>query len=313
MFFQLKISFLLRFSLSCALLGNSASALSSTKPPLRIVASTPQISEAVGMIGGSEVEVKTLVAPGTDPHTYVATASDVEALKKADLIFYSGLHLEAQMERVLKELSKSKPVVAISQALPPQDLLPDPDIKGNFDPHFWHDVALWRRAVTSITNTLLAARAESKAQILSQAEKYDQAMQKLDTEITKSLAQIPETSRVLVTIHDAFQYFAKRYGFKVENIQGMNTESEASVADIKRVSDFLAKNRIPALFLESTTPTRSALSVIEVTQKKGVKVAIAGKLYADGPEAAGHPAGTYEGMVRTNVSTMVQALARSSQ
>jgi manganese/zinc/iron transport system substrate-binding protein len=277
--------------------------------PIRVVTTTSQIAEAVTIVGGSQVEVKTLVAPGIDPHTYVATPSDVEALKAAEVIFLSGLHLEAQMERLLKIQSKTKTVVAVSDNLPKKDILPDPDVHGNFDPHFWHDVSLWRYAVKSISDTLIKVRVEQKQIFLSNFEAYDKILAKLDSDVLNELNRVHKNVRILVTIHDAFAYFAKRYGYKVENIQGMNTQSEASVADIKRVSDFLVRHKVPAIFVETSTQSRYALSVIEVAKAKGLDVTIAGELYADGPGDVKGDAGTYEGMVRTNVKTIVNALS----
>ena len=289
-----------------------ASALScglATAAPLKVVVTTPQIAEAVRSVGGELVEVKTLVAPGVDPHTYKATPSDVEALKKAQVILFSGLHLEAQMERTLKGQGGSKTVAAVSSDIPPSKLLPDPEVKGQFDPHFWHDVFLWRTAVNTVKNTLIKARPSDEKVFLRNAEKYDLALAQLDKEVESVLARVPMSSRVLVTAHDAFSYLARRYGFHVENVQGVNTESEASVSDVRRVSDFLISRNIPAMFLELSTPTRSAQAVIQAAAAKGKKVVLAGKLFADGPGDLAGPAGTYAGMMRTNANTIVSALA----
>ena len=277
--------------------------------PLRVVATTPQIADAVSRIGGAQVEVKTLVAPGLDPHTYKATPSDVEALKKAEVIFLSGLHLEAQMERVLKAQIGKKAVTTVSDGIPRAQLLPDPDVKGHFDPHFWHDVTLWRAAVGTIKTTLVKVRKEETKTFDANAAAYDKALGDLDTELERDISRIPRTARLLVTTHDAFGYFARRFGFVVDNVQGVNTESEASVADVRRVTDFLVSKNVSAMFLESSTPTRYAQAVIEAAAAKGKKVTLAGKLYADGPGEPSGPASTYEGMMRANVKTIVSALA----
>jgi manganese/zinc/iron transport system substrate-binding protein len=277
--------------------------------PLRVVATTPQIADAVNRIGGVEVEVKTLVAPGVDPHVYKATPSDVEALKRADVIFLSGLHLEAQMDRVLKAQSGKKTVAAVSDGIPREQLLPDPDVKGHFDPHFWHDVTLWRKAVGTVKTTLVEVKKEKSKTFEANAAAYDKTLSDLDSELEREVSRIPRSARLLVTTHDAFGYFARRFGFVVDNIQGLNTESEASVADVRRVTDFLVAKNVSAMFLESSTPTRYAQAVIEAAASKGKKVSLAGKLYADGPGQLSGPAGTYEGMMRANVKTIVSALA----
>lgn len=277
--------------------------------PLRVVVTTPQIADAVKRVGGKEVEVKTLVAPGIDPHTYKATPSDVEALKKADVIFLSGLHLEAQMERVLKAQSGKKSVVAVSDGIPRAHLLPDLEVKGHFDPHFWHDVTLWQTAVGTIKTTLIKVRKEESKIFEANAAAYDNILDALDTDLAREISRIPRSARLLVTTHDAFGYFARRFGFQVDNVQGVNTESEASVADVRRVTDFLVSKNVSAMFLESSTPTRYAQAVIEAAAAKGKKVSLAGRLFADGPGVLSGPAGTYEGMMRANVKTIVSALA----
>ena len=276
--------------------------------PLKIVATTPQIGEAVNIIAGPLAQITILVAPGTDPHTYKATPSDVSALKQADAIFYSGLHLEAQMEKVLQSQKKKKAVVAVSQDLPRSNLLADPEVKGHFDPHFWHDVNLWKKAVGTTRDALVKADKSNARIYTANANSYLATLNTLDVDVRKELERIPASMRVLVTIHDAFSYFAKQYGFQVENIQGVNTESAASVADMKRVTDFLVSKKIPSMFLESSTPTRNADAIIEGSKAKGWTVTLAGALYADGPGEKGTPAGTYEGMMRSNVNTIKTAL-----
>lgn len=293
--------------LSLALLALSTPAAFAA--PLRVVATTPQIAEAVRRVGGDHVVVTTLVATGIDPHTYKATPSDVEALKKAEVIFLSGLHLEAQLDRVLTAQSAKKTVVAVSDGVSRAELLPDPEVKGQFDPHFWHDVKLWRAAVDTVKSTLVKVRKENQKSFTSNAKVYDETLSNLDSDIGREISRIPRSSRILVTTHDAFSYFARRYGFQVDNIQGVNTESEASVADVRRVSDFLVSRKVPAMFLESSTPTRYAQAVIEAAATKGQKVTLAGQLYADGPGEESGSAGTYEGMMRTNTKTIVSALA----
>ena len=275
---------------------------------LKVVATTSQIAEAVKRIAGAKVQVHTLVASGLDPHTYKATPSDVNALKQADLVLYSGLHLEAQMEKLFESLKKGKTVVPVSQDIAKERLLPDPVLKGHFDPHFWHDVTLWKQAVKTTKDALAKVDRVNASQYTSNAEVYLQTLDRLQMDLQTDIVRIPESSRILVTIHDAFSYFAKQYGFKVENIQGVNTESAPSVADVKRVTDFLVANKIPALFLENATPTRTADAIIEGSKAKGWKVAVAGTLYADGPGEKGSQSGTYEGMMRTNVKTIVSAL-----
>jgi manganese/zinc/iron transport system substrate-binding protein len=276
---------------------------------LKVVVTTPQIAEAVEKIAGSGVAVRTLVAPGIDPHTYKATPSDVTALKQADLILYSGLHLEAQMEKVFQTQRKRSMVAAVSEDIPREKLLPDPELKGHFDPHFWHDITLWKQAVATTRDRLIDVdKANSRRYILN-ASVYLKALDRLQADVEKELERVPPSARILVTIHDAFSYFAKRHGFRVENIQGVNTESAASVSDVKRVTDFLINNKIPALFLENSTPTRSAEAIIEGSKAKGWRVTLAGTLYADGPGEKGSPAGTYEGMMRANVNTITSALA----
>jgi manganese/zinc/iron transport system substrate-binding protein len=277
--------------------------------PIKVVATTPQIAEAVERLAGSNVEVRALVSPGIDPHTFKATPSDVAAIKQADLILYSGLHLEAQMEKIFETQRKVKNVVAVSHSIAKDKLIPDPGQKGYFDPHFWHDVTLWQQAVVATKEALIMADKRNAALYTKNADAYLKKLDRLQADVVQGLEKIPAPTRFLVTIHDAFSYFARQYGFKVENIQGVNTESAASIADVKRVTDFISRNKIPAMFLENSTPTRNAQAIIEGAKANGWNVILAGTLYADGPGEKGSAAGTYEGMMMANVNTIVSALA----
>lgn len=278
---------------------------------LRVVATTGQIGDAVRFIGGDAVEASTLLGPGIDPHTYVATEGDLRIFQEADVIFYNGLHLEAQLERVLEQIGErgATRVVAVGDAVDPARLLSwEPAAGFPHDPHIWNDVLLWKSAVEAIGDTLAEADAANAATYRANATSYLAQLDELDAYIKAEAAKIPAERRVLVTAHDAFGYFARAYGFEVEAVQGVSTAAEASTADIQALTAIVLERRVPAIFVESTISPRTIEAVQAAAQAAGHQVKLGGQLYSDALGAADGPAGTYIGMMRSNIDTMVAAL-----
>lgn len=299
----LSITLLVMLLSAC---GNGAAA--SNSDTITIVTTIGQITNITEVVGGEHVTVTGLMGPGVDPHLYVASASDVDKLQNADIIFYNGLFLEAQMESVLEQLGERKTVVAVSAAIDRAELLASPIYEDEFDPHIWFDVTLWMQAVEQVRNTLVEYDPEHAADYEANAAAYLTELDTLHQYVQEQAQTIPEGQRVLVTAHDAFNYFGRAYGFEVLGLQGISTASEASTADVQALADFIAENQIPAIFVESSVPVRTIEAVQAAVQAKGFDVQIGGQLFSDAMGNANTPAGTYTGMVRYNIDTIAAAL-----
>jgi manganese/zinc/iron transport system substrate-binding protein len=279
--------------------------------PLKIVATTGQIGDAVRYIAGEQAIHSALLGPGIDPHTYVATEGDLRTFQEADVIFYNGLHLEAQMERVLEQIGERSDttVVALGDGLDQSRLLSwEPESGFPHDPHIWNDVQLWKGVVEQIRDTLVQVDPANATSYEGNTSSYLAQLDELDAYIKAQAASIPAERRVIVTAHDAFNYFGRAYGFEVEAVQGVSTQAEASTADIQALAAIVLERQVPAIFVESTISPRTIEAVQAAVQAGGQEVKVGGQLYSDALGAADGPAGTYIGMMRSNIDTIVAAL-----
>ncbi|MCE2400486.1 zinc ABC transporter substrate-binding protein [Candidatus Poribacteria bacterium] len=291
----------------------------SKKPPntseagkIRVVCTIGMITDIVKNVGGDQVEVIGMMGPGVDPHFYKPTTKDFQRLRSAHIIFYNGLHLEAKMADVLANMSGDTKTVAVTEGVDENLLLSPPEFEGQSDPHVWFDVTLWMKAVEKIRDTLREFNPDDAAVYQSNAERYLAELAKLHEYVKTQVELVPPEQRVLVTAHDAFNYFGKAYGFEVRGLQGISTVTEASIADVQNLAAFIAERRIPAIFVETTVSTRSVEAVKAAVKSKGFDVQIGGELFSDAMGNEGTPEGTYIGMVRHNVGTIVQALTRDT-
>jgi manganese/zinc/iron transport system substrate-binding protein len=276
--------------------------------PIRVVTTIAQIADAVENIGGEYVVVESLMGPGSDPHLYVATESDTTRLSQADIIFYNGLDLEARMNRVLQQLGQQKPVIAVGETVAQAQLLNDEDEEESLDPHIWFDVQLWMQAVATVRDTLIEVDPERTAVYEANATAYLAELADLHTYIEQEVGRVSPEQRVLITAHDAFRYFGHAYGFEVYGLQGISTEAEAGTADVQQLANFIAENQIRAIFIESSVPVRNVEALQAAVASRGFQVEIGGELFSDAMGSAGTPEGTYIGMVRHNIDTIVAAL-----
>lgn len=277
---------------------------------INVVTTTGMIADITKNVGGDRVQVTALMGPGVDPHLYKASEGDVLLLQEADVIFYNGLHLEAQMGDVLERLNDfGIKTVAVTDKIDRALLQSPPEFQGNYDPHVWFDVTLWMKAVEQVKDTLVEMDAASAAQYEKRAEAYLAELQNLHEYVLDQANTIPEEKRVLITAHDAFNYFGRAYGFQVRGLQGISTEAQAGTADVQALADFIAENQIPAVFVESSVPQRNIEAVQAAVRAKGFEVKIGGSLFSDAMGSEGTPEGTYVGMVRHNIDTVVTALA----
>ncbi|MFN2135108.1 MAG: metal ABC transporter solute-binding protein, Zn/Mn family [Candidatus Promineifilaceae bacterium] len=291
---------------ACSGMGGEAAAADGK---LQVVTTTGMITDIVQNVGGDHVNVDGLMGPGVDPHLYKASAGDVNRLYNADIIFYNGLHLEAAMGEVLERIADiGRITVPVTRDIDPDELLAPPEFAGFHDPHVWFNVGFWLDATGVVEQTLSEADPEHAADYAANAAAYRARLQELDAYVREQAARVPQEQRVLITAHDAFNYFGHAYGFEVRGLQGISTASEASTADVQSLARFIAERQIPAIFVESSVPPRTIEAVQAAVRAQGFDVAIGGSLYSDAMGTAGTPDGTYEGMVRHNIDTIVGAL-----
>lgn len=279
-------------------------------------ATVPKVVATVGMIGdvaaelaSTCAEVHVLVGAGSDPHLFRASAGDVRLLEIADLVLYNGLYLEAGLARVLEGFARRTPTVAVAElAVAPVDRISHG--RDLYDPHVWMDASLWADAAAVIAEALAGVMKDEAClqQVADRASDYRSLLLQLHAWSGVAIGTIPEQQRILVTAHDAFAYFGRAYGIEVEGVQGISTETEAAVADIRRVAQLLVDRQVPALFLESTINPRTVTAVLEAVQQRGGATLIGSELYADALGSAGQPEGTYVGMVLHNVRAITSAL-----
>lgn len=285
-------------------------------PPVRVVCTTTIIADAVRQIGGARVSVQTLMGPGVDPHRYLPTAGDKQKLENAHIVFFNGLHLEGKMVDTFEKANGRMRAVAVTRGMNHgSELRPaEVDGGGEFDPHVWFDVLLWTKAVTCVREELEALDPAGANVYRENAGRYLVELTALDTEIRETLNRVPSDRRVLVTSHDAFGYFGRAYGFEVIGLQGVSTASELGIRNRTDLATTLGRRKIPAVFTETSVPTEGLKSVIETCRKDwGHTVRLVGgddALYSDALGEPNSPGGTYPGMVRHNVTVIVDALTK---
>ena len=220
-----------------------ANATPTTEKKLHVVATISMITDILKNIGQDRIDVTGIVGEGVDPHLYKPTAGDTERLKDADIIFYNGLYLEAKIiGTVLDKMADKTKAVAVTAGTLRSQLRTSPEFQGGYDPHVWHDVSLWMKAVEKIRDTLAQADPNNAEYYRSNAKNYLATLKTLHEDLQNLATQIPAQRRVLVTTHDAFGYFGRAYGFKVRGLQGLNTETEVGVADVRENSRRLLLN-----------------------------------------------------------------------
>lgn len=301
--------FLLLFSaVACMPESQPSADLSAKEGPLQIVCTTGMLGDAISRIAGDRAEVTNLMGPGVDPHLYKATQGDLKRLTGADVVFYNGLHLEGKMGEVLDKVARLKPVIALGDSIPTDKLINSTDYASAYDPHIWFDVSLWSEAV-GIAGHILADLDTAYAKTYrANTEAFQHQLAQLHAFVQQEINRIPPEQRILITAHDAFEYFGEAYGIEVRGLQGISTVSEYGLKDVSDLVNLITSRNIKAIFVESSVPRKSLEAVVEGCAKRGHTTRIGGTLYSDAMGEAGTPEGTYPGMVRANVRTIVEAL-----
>jgi len=297
-----------RWLLAIALLLPALPALAADKK-IKITTTVTMVADLARSVGGDRVEVEALMGPGVDPHLYKAAASDVTKLQQADVIFYSGLLLEGKMQDIFGKLARSKRFVyAVTESIPLDRLLEPPEFAGHYDPHVWFDVPLWKLCIDTVAKGLSEFDPAGKDGYEKRAAATRARLDELQAWALKKAGELPAERRILVTSHDAYNYFGRAYGFQVVGLQGISTVSEAGLADVAKLTDFIKQKKIKAVFVESSVPHDT---IERISKDAGVK--IGGELFSDamgtpGQIENGYDLGTYEGMIKHNLTTIVEAL-----
>ncbi len=285
------------------------SALEGAEQRLRVVSTATTITDMVAAVGGDRIELEGLMGPGVDPHLYRPSVSDLRKLHRADVVFYMGLFFEEQMDGMLKRRTRGgRTAIAVTDGIPREKLLPADDAPDLYDPHVWFDVSLWALCVPTVVEGLSAADPGGRGYYEERGRAFQRKLADLHEWAKEKTAELPEERRILVTSHDAYGYFGRAYGFQVVGLMGLSTSGEAGLADISRLVDFIREKQLPAIFVESTVSPRA---IQRVSADSGA--AIGGELFSDalgakGEMRGGVDVGTYEGMIRYNLTTMVEAL-----
>ena len=294
---------------SAAALSLSVTAgLAAAQDKLTIVATTGMIADAGTQVGGDLVDVTALMGPGVDPHAYRQTRTDITAMAKSDLVVWNGLYLEAQMEEFLLELGETQSVVAVAETVPANLLIGSEDYEGRYDPHLWMNPNLWSRVVVNIRDALTDVHPDGGEVFAANADAYLSTLNDLARYTTEVLSSVPVESRVVLSAHDAFNYFGSAYGYEVLGIQGISTESEAGLQRISELVDMLVTRDIRAVFVETSVSDRNIRALIEGAAAEGHTVTIGGELFSDAMGEPGSYEGTYVGMIDHNATTISTAL-----
>ena len=287
----------------------TACSVAAAEPKIKVTTTVTMVTDLVRQVGGDRVEVQGLMGAGVDPHLYKATASDVIKLQQADVIFYSGLVLEGKMQDLFAKMARTKKhVYPVTESIPVERLLEPPEFQGHYDPHVWFEVPLWELCVETVVRGLSEFDPKGKDDFEQRGRNVRAKMQELHQWALQKAAELPKEKRILVTSHDAFNYFGRAYGFEVVGLQGISTVTEAGLADMTKLVDFIKQKKLKAVFVESSVP-HAAIERIS----KDAAVKIGGELFSDamgtpGQIEHGYDLGTYEGMIKHNLNTIVNAL-----
>jgi len=283
---------------------------------LKVVTTVTMVADVVKQVGGDRVEIQGLMGAGVDPHNYVPKLGDASLLEKADVVFYSGLHLEGKMTETLEAMAKrGRIAVAVAEEGIPADrlLAPQEGFEGTKDPHVWGDPGLWIHTIEPVVEALSKADPAGAEEYKKRGEAYHQELEKLLAWANGRIGEIPQGKRALVTSHDAFFYFGRAFGFEVKGLQGVSTVTEAGIKDRAELVSFIKGRGIRTLFAESSVNSKGIAAVAE---EAGAKISDK-TLFSDAMGELGemetvngetYDMGTYTGMVKHNINSIVEGL-----
>ena len=292
-----KTSFLLLIVLGCSLIN-----IVSAQSKLKVVASASMFYDMTDQIAGDLIELTSIVPIGSDPHLYEPIPKDVQTIAEADLVFVNGLTFEGWINELIENSGTNAKVVRITEGI---DAIGSESYEDSYDPHAWMSAKNGLTYIKNITNALVKADPINAEQILANSEAYQKKISNLDIYIRTAIEEIPREQRVLITSHDAFQYYGDEYGLVLEAIMGISTESEAQTSDLIRVTEAIKKYDVPAIFIESTI---NPAMMKQVAADNNVH--IGGELFADSLGDPEGEAGTYFKMLKHNTDVIVAGLRK---
>lgn len=275
---------------------------------MKVVTTTSILKDAAQRIVGDLADVSSIMGSGVDPHLYKATQGDLQKLTEADVIVYNGLYLEGKMGEVMDKLSRQKTVVTATAGIAKDKLRASPVYENSSDPHVWFDVQLWQEVVQHVSQELQQKDPANAESYEKNTQAYLKELDALHQWVKEQISTIPEQQRILITAHDAFGYFGDAYSIKVRGLQGISTVSEFGLQDVSSLVNYIADNKIKAVFVESSVSPKAIEAVVIGSEQKGHKVKVGGTLFSDALGEEGTAEGTYLGMVRHNVNTIVSSL-----
>jgi len=287
---------------------NGESDSASVSYPIQTVATVGMVADIVRNVGGDHVTVTQIMGSGVDPHLYKPTSDDVKTILDADIVFYSGLMLEGKMADTLVKVARKKPVYAVTELVEEDQLFEPEEMEGHYDPHVWMDVSLWVRCVDVVSKSLQEFDSQHAEEYQRNAAKYKEVLTKLHEYGVTCSDSIPKESRVLITSHDAFNYFGRAYHLDVQGVQGLSTESEAGLQRVNQLVDLIVDRQVKAVFIESSVPRKNIDALIEGAKARGHNTIVGGELFSDAMGQAGSYEGTYVGMLDHNLTVVTLAL-----
>ncbi|QNL48876.1 zinc ABC transporter substrate-binding protein [Olivibacter sp. SDN3] len=273
-----------------------------------IVTTTGMLADAVRNIVKDTADVVAIMGAGVDPHLYKASQGDLEKFLEADLIVFGGLHLEGKLTEVLTKLGRTKPVFGVGDQLPKAMVRVDRSFSSAVDPHIWFDIKLWSAVVDLLAKRLMELDQANAAYYRLNADHYIEQLDALDVEVRAQIQTIPPKKRVMITAHDAFNYFGQAYGIEVKGLQGISTTAEFGLRDVSILVRLIMERDISSVFVETSVSDRAINAVVAGVRERGGELKIGGNLFSDSMGAEGTPEGTYIGMFKYNVRTIVDAL-----
>jgi manganese/zinc/iron transport system substrate-binding protein len=276
--------------------------------PFKATTTVGMVTDIVRQVAGDKATVTGIMGAGVDPHLYKPTRDDVASMMRADIIFYSGLMLEGKMTDTLIKIARTKPVHAVTESIDEQYLLEPEEMQGHYDPHVWMDPMAWARAVEAVGKALAAYDPANAEHYRQNAAAYLERCEELAAYGRRVLSTVPEPSRVLISSHDAFNYFGRAFGLKVMGVQGLSTESEAGLQRINELVDYIVNQGVRAVFVESSVSPRNIEALVQGVRSRGKALRVGGELYSDAMGAEGTYEGSYLGMLDHNITTVARAL-----
>jgi manganese/iron transport system substrate-binding protein len=273
----------------------------SEKP--NVVSSTTILANLTEEIGGEKINHTAILQPGVDPHVYEPIPQDNITIENADLIIYNGYNLEPNIIRLINSSAIQGEIFAVGELVTPLDF--EEDGTPEPDPHVWGDVQNVIVMVQGIRDKLIELKPQGEEVFITNANNLIRELEELDSWIKQEISTIPESQRLLITTHDAFQYYGNAYGLEIPGtLIGISTEEQPSAQTVRNLVETITARGVKAIFAETTI---NPALINTVAQEAGVIVS-PNELYSDSLGIRGSEAATYIGMMRSNTETIVNSL-----